>query len=349
MFRIKDIALEANVSEGTVDRVIHNRGNVSKKTEAKIKRILKDHNFTVNPIASALAMKNKKTISLLIPEHNNSDVFWESPYLGVLKGADDIKSFGVDVNSFKFNQYEPSSYLKAFKNLIKTKPSAVIIVPSFSIETQDIVSQLQTLGIPYVFINIDIKGFNNLAYIGQDSYTAGYISGKLMHLKHSIPSEFLIIQSKHNISSNNSVSNRIKGFNDYLLENRVKSKSQILEIENINNTAETKEKINSYLKSHPEIKGVFVPSSRIHIVANCLQPNYLKNLELIGFDDTPQNIECLLNDSVSFLISQKPFDQGYESVRLLSDYLLYNKAPISKMYLPIDILIKENVNYNKKE
>ena len=30
---IKDLALKAKVSPGTVDRVIHNRGGVSKKTE----------------------------------------------------------------------------------------------------------------------------------------------------------------------------------------------------------------------------------------------------------------------------------------------------------------------------
>jgi LacI family transcriptional regulator len=58
-------------------------------------------------------------------------------------------------------------------------------------------------------------------------------------------------------------------------------------------------------------------------------------------------MQCLLNDSVSYLISQKPFDQGYESVRLLADYLMKNKTPNNKIYLPIDILIKENVKYNE--
>ena len=45
MITIKDIAKKANVSEGTVDRVIHNRGGVSKKTESKIREILEFHNL----------------------------------------------------------------------------------------------------------------------------------------------------------------------------------------------------------------------------------------------------------------------------------------------------------------
>lgn len=347
MITIKDIAKEAKVSEGTVDRVIHNRGGVSKKTEAKIKAILEYHNFSVNPVASALAMKNKYNIAALIPEYNDSDLFWKYPYQGILKGADDLKAFGIQLNSFTFNQYNPDSYLKTFKALLKTKPTAVIMVPNFSKETKKIVSQLEALNIPYLFLNIDIKGFNNKAFVGQDSYTAGYIAGKLMHLSLPQPSSFLIIQARYNITKNNAVSERIKGFNDYFNKNNLDSKTQTLKIENLNNSSETKSKINLYLKENPEIKGVFVPSSGIYIVVDCLQTKYLKNLELIGFDNTPQNIECLLNDSVSFLISQKPFDQGYEAIRLLADYLLQNKIPNQKNYLPIDILTKENVKYNK--
>jgi len=348
MITIKDIAKEANVSEGTVDRVIHNRGGVSKKTASKITKILEHHNFSVNPIASALAMKSKHHISVLIPEHNNSDLFWKSPYLGVLKAANDVKSFGVDVKTFTYNQYDSTSYLNAFKNLLEAKPTALIIVPNFSKETTQITKKLNTLNIPYFFLNIDIKGFKNITYIGQDSYTAGYIAGKLMHFNNHKISNFLIIQSRHNKTKNNAVSNRIEGFNDYFLKNNIKSKIHTLKIKKLKSSIETKEGINNYLKTHPEIKGIFVPFSRIYMIVDFLEKQHLNKLKLIGFDNTPQNIECLLNDSVSFLISQKPFDQGYESIRLLTDYLIQNKVPNTKVYLPIDILIKENVQYNKQ-
>lgn len=348
MITIKDIAKEAKVSEGTVDRVLHNRGGVSKKTEAKITKILEFYNFTVNPVASALATKSKHFIATLIPDHNDSDLFWKSPYLGILKGADDVKSFGVQVKNFTFNQYDPNSYLDAFNALLETQPTAVIMVPNFSKETKQIVDKLESSNIPYLFLNIDIKGFNNMAFVGQDSYTAGYIAGKLMHLSLPKPSAFLIIQARYNITKNNAVSNRIKGFNDYFLKNKINSKTQTLKIKNLNSSSENKEKINAYLEKHNEIKGVFVPSSRIYMVVDCLATHYIKKLELIGFDNTPQNIQCLLNGSVSFLISQKPFAQGYEAIRLTADFLVQNKIPSQKNFLPIDILMKENVKYNEE-
>lgn len=346
MITIKDIAKEANVSEGTVDRVIHQRGGVSKKTEEKVRKVLNHHNFTVNPIASALAMKNKHHISVLIPAYHESDLFWKFPYLGIQKAEEEVKNFGVKITRFLYDQYNPLSYYDAFTKLTETKPSAVIIVPNFSKETAELVQELELLNTPYLFLNIDIKGFNNLTYVGQDSYTAGYIAAKLMNSKNFKNSAFLIIKAKHHITKNNAVSDRIEGFNDYLIKNNINSKTKTLEIENLNNFIETKNTINSFLELHPEIKGVFVPSSRIHIIVDAIKQKYLEKLELIGFDNTPQNIKCLINGSVSFLISQKPFEQGYESIKICTDFLIHKKPTAKKIYLPIDILIKENVKYN---
>jgi LacI family transcriptional regulator len=50
---INDIAILAKVSTGTVDRVIHNRGGVSKKTEKIINNLIKKNNFEINSVASA--------------------------------------------------------------------------------------------------------------------------------------------------------------------------------------------------------------------------------------------------------------------------------------------------------
>jgi LacI family transcriptional regulator len=348
MVRIKDIAKEAQVSEGTVDRVLHNRGGVSSKTEAKIKKILENRNFSINPVASALAMKNKHNIAVLIPGFTDLDTFWRLPYLGVLKAAEEVEKMGVNVNVYNFNQYDSLSYRNAFNVLFKTKPEAVLIVPVFLKETKSIVGQLQKLHIPYMFLNIDLDGFGNEAFIGQDSYTAGYIAGKLMHLSSPQQSTFLTVQTQNNMKGNNAISKRIQGFNDYFIKNNANKVSLTLKIDNLNNPNEVKEKISSRLNQHAQVKGVFVPSSRIYMIVDCITDVELKKLTLIGFDNTPQNVECLKNNTVAFLISQKPFDQGYQSIRIMADFLIKKIVPENKIYLPIDILMKENLQYDNR-
>tara|TARA_R110002126_G_scaffold181187_4_gene330016 strand:+ start:20892 stop:21998 length:1107 start_codon:yes stop_codon:yes gene_type:complete len=350
MATIKDIAKEACVSEGTVDRVIHNRGGVSKITEAKIKKILKHHNFSVNPIASALAMKNKYYIATLIPKFKSSDLFWESPYLGVKKATENVKSIGVTVQNFDFNQYKIDSYLKGFDKLLKTNPTAVIIVPYFSEQTKIIAKKLEDNDIPYIFLNIDVKGFNNISYIGQNSIKAGQIVGKLMCLLATKPkTTFLIIQAVHHNIKNNTVSKRIDGFCDYISNNDSNYNILTLKVEDLNNTKDTKKRISSYLYKHPEVHGIFVPSSRISRVVECLEEKLLKKINLIGFDNTPQNVKCLLDDSVSFLISQRPFDQGYEAILMMCEFLTNKIKSPTRIYMPIDILTKENVIYNSRK
>ena len=46
--RIKDIAILAGVSEGTVDRVLHDRGDVSEKSCKAVNKILKEINYSPN-------------------------------------------------------------------------------------------------------------------------------------------------------------------------------------------------------------------------------------------------------------------------------------------------------------
>ena len=46
--RIKDIAERAGVSVGTVDRVLHDRPNVSKPAREKVEQALKEMNYQPN-------------------------------------------------------------------------------------------------------------------------------------------------------------------------------------------------------------------------------------------------------------------------------------------------------------
>ena len=74
--RIKDIAERAGVSVGTVDRVLHDRPNVSKPAREKVERALKEMNYQPNVYASALAYNRTYKFALLIPKHE-SEAYWE--------------------------------------------------------------------------------------------------------------------------------------------------------------------------------------------------------------------------------------------------------------------------------
>ncbi len=347
MVTINDIAKEAKVSVGTVDRVIHNRGGVSKKTEAKVKKIIKKYDFRVNVMASSLALNKKFKIATLLPEFDEENTFWKSPLLGVNKATDEVFRFGAIVENYSFNQFDVDDYKREFKKIILSKPDAVIFVPIFGKESKILADELDANDIPYIFLNVNLQGCNNLSFIGQDSYMSGVLAGKLMHLSLQ-ENTIAIMQTRLNLDNNHAITNRIKGFESYFEERKIDTLTKI-NITDLDDKIELTNKLQDLFIKHPTIKGIYVPNSRVFSIVNCIEETILKNLTIIGFDGTDQNVKCLLNDKVLFLISQQPFKEGYKAVKLITDYLLEKKQPSEQIYSPIEILTKENIQFSMEK
>ena len=349
MITIKDIAIEANVSPGTVDRVLHNRGGVSPKTEIKIKKILKQKKFKINLIASSLAMKKHHNLATLIPQYDEQNLFWKSPYLGIQKASQEVSAYGVENQVFTFDQSDPKSYLKAFRKLIKEEPNAVVMVPLFVKESQEIIEVLNDKKIPYLFLNGDLKGYNNLCYIGQKSFEAGVLSGKLSCLCSDDGDEFLIVMTRKNIHDYEANNERVKGFKSYFRENNPNAVIHQLKFDQSDGLNKIEKEINIFLTNNPNIKEIMVPSSRVSTICKAIDRKRLSELNLIGFDTTPQNVEALNKGVVAFLISQKSFNQGYKSIITISNLLVHKEVPNIEIYTPLEIITRENYKYSHFE
>ena len=79
---VKQIAELANVSRGTVDRVLNNRSGVSEATRQKVLKIAKELHYEPNFLAKALVSKKEslKIGVILTPDYNPfiHDIFRES-------------------------------------------------------------------------------------------------------------------------------------------------------------------------------------------------------------------------------------------------------------------------------
>lgn len=63
--RIKDIAKKCNVSEGTVDRALNNRGGIKEETKELVLRVAKEMNYKPNHLARCLAKGKTYTIGVM--------------------------------------------------------------------------------------------------------------------------------------------------------------------------------------------------------------------------------------------------------------------------------------------
>ena len=92
---IQDLANYANVSIGTIDRVLHNRGKVSPAKRKKVEEAIEKLDFNPNLLARTLALGSQFTVCSLFPEATSSQSYWTLPRIGVDQGVEVYKDFGI--------------------------------------------------------------------------------------------------------------------------------------------------------------------------------------------------------------------------------------------------------------
>ena len=112
-YTIKDIARMAGVSAGTVDRVLHNRGDVSPQSKAKVQKVLDEIHYQPNVFAIGLAAKKKYSFVCLIPYYIEHD-YWHSVVGGIERARQELRPFTLV--SFKLGDTASSSIQALLKD-----------------------------------------------------------------------------------------------------------------------------------------------------------------------------------------------------------------------------------------
>lgn len=350
--RIKDIAQLAGVSVGTVDRVIHKRGQVSQENYIRIQKIIEELNYKPNLLAQSLASKRNYLIATILPESLNSNGYWKAPNEGIQKGWKEIADHNVKLVNLLYNQYEVNSFVQKTNELLEYNPDAVLIAPVFTKETIHLTEILDSQNIPYVFIDSNIEGVNNLAYFGQHSYQSGFLAARLLEMGLTKNATIAVIKPVKTSISNQTLS-RENGFNAFFQQNDVKTKYNFLYLDyDINDESEREKQLEQFFTVNPGIAAVGVFNSRVYEVATVMERLQLRNTRLIGYDLLMTNADYLKRGIVTFLLAQRPEEQGYKGIITLFNHLAFQKEVDKIQYVPIDILTKENVEYyidfNKK-
>lgn len=346
--RIKDIAQRANVSVGTVDRVLHNRGEVAAKTRKQVLDIIEELGYTPNLVAKSLALKKTYQLAALIPDSANDNPYWEKPLIGIQQAFSEIKDFSSNVKIFTFDNASEASFKKAFKTISQEKPDGLVFTPVFFNASHEIVEQCNELGIPYVFIDVNIDGCDNLAYFGQNAEQSGFLAAKLMHYTLPAGSHVVVIKPAYKGGVTHHLRKREKGFLSFFLSeaNTKDILTTSLEID-ITSHKNNEESLAKIFSEQEKIDGIFVTNSRVFKVAQYIAKTEYKDILLIGYDLIQKNLDFLERGIINFLIGQKPEEQGYKSIQALFNFLLSGKKTEKTNFSPIDIIMKENIDYYK--
>ena len=345
--RIKDIARLAGVSAGTVDRVLHKRGEVSDSTSKKILEIIEKLDYQPDILASALAARKPCRIAVLIPHGTGESPFWKYPLAGIEEALNEIALFGVSLDRYFFDYEDPGSFMRRSRKMLTGNPQGVILAPVYTGESASLLEECNNRGIPVVLINANICTGSCIAFIGQDSIQSGMVAARLMHYGLKDDSDILIINFTREKGNQEHILKREEGFRKYYRNYSSEGDSRLIQLNIAESGSQRLDKIleNSLLSDPNRVGGIFVTNSRVFRVAGFLEEKGLNRIILIGYDLLSESKDFLLKGTIDFLISQKPSEQGYKSVMALFQHLVLRKKVERSQYLPIDIITKENLEH----
>jgi len=341
--RLVDIAKKANVSLGTVDRVVNKRGKVAPETEKKILEIMNEFDYQPNLMASSLASRKKTLFAVLVPKPQGED-YWHKILTGIRNAEKAFKEYGIKVSEFLFDQDDDIQFTELAVKMLESKCDGVVIAPVFNKEAKVFVRDLDKKNIPYVFIDSGIEGTHPLCSISLNDFQSGVLAAKLLNYSLPVEDEILSVSNLKYADHFDLIQERSNGFKSFFAGSNM-SKRVIHSIEIVNPKYENLAALlNQKLEQLPRIKGIFIDKSKAHWVARYLNENNISTIRLVGFDLIEQNIRYLQNGTIDFILFDYAENQGEQGLQILFDSVVKKKATSQRINMPIHIVTRENLD-----
>ena len=338
IYTIKDIAELAGVSKGTVDRVLHKRGKVSEDALKRVNEVLDKIDYQPNLMARSLKKTQIYSICVLLPDPKN-DSYWQPCIDGINEAKKEFKSFNVKVEVFLFDPTSTDSFVTTNNAVLNASPDAVLLVPLFHKEALEAIETYNSKGIISSIFNNQLKSTSIKSFVGQDLFQSGRIAARLLDLLIQ-KGTIAIVHIDEDYENAIHMQEKEKGFRNYF-DNLEKGKFEVKTFKVKH--PQFKTTLKEYLETNPNIKGLFVTTSKAYQVAKIIAKNPERKIALVGYDLLENNLEYLNNKTIDFLIHQNPKRQAYLGTATLIEHFIFEKEISIEKLLPIDIINTENV------
>ena len=336
MITIKEIAEKAGVSPGTVDRVLHNRGRVSKENEERIRRIAEENGYVPNLLARRLQQGRRLVFGVLIPGPKTEYGYWEQIVDGIEEARKEIEALDASIIYSFFDRYSQKSFLESGAELFSKGVSAYIVAPILADGMRELSASHPD--IPYAFIDSSLPDLKPLYDFAQDSIVAGHTGARLMCLSKKELSCVITMQT-HKGAFNGEM--RAAAFNEAF--SRYSSGTKIISIY-ADSPEEIERKLLDSVPSDNSSFGVFIVNDQASLVCAALENiKAEERANVIGFDLSAANRKYLSAGKIFAVIGQRPRAQGHDAVMALYNHFILSSERDGDLSAPVDIYIKENI------
>ncbi len=343
MLSIKDIAIQAGVSRGTVDRVLNGRGEVNPETRQRILDILDEVQFTPNRLGKRLAIKKKELkFGCVLYGYTDENPYFADVVKAMKRKEMELEEYGIQLEIRHARIDQPQEIVKRMDELHALGIHGLILSPVQEPIIEEKIEQFNKENIPVVTIGSDLPNSKRLAYVGSNSYLFGQTAANLLALFTNGEAQIGIITGSE-ISYNHQ--QKVKGFEDYLAEHypqmQIASK-----VANHDHDEISYEKTSRMLQENKRMDSLYFAAGGLRGGCKAVQDAGLAGkIKIVGFDLMPFNRKMVEDGTILALIGQQPEYHAEKALDLLVDYLGMNLKPTRDcFYAKAEIRIRANLN-----
>jgi LacI family transcriptional regulator len=332
----------AKVSIGTVDRVLHKRGEVSEESYKKVMAIVEKTGYKPNLIARTLGNHRTFKLVALLPDPKQ-DEYWKMACDGVQKAEKNWSQYGVSTKVIFFDLYDKNAFKKAFKSTLKLNPDGILTAPIFYQEAKEYFELCREKEIPFAVFNNNIPKTGSLTFIGQDLYMSGTVGAELLHINQKPGGTYAILHIYEDIHNSVHLSEKEKGFKDYFT-NLKEGKCKVISLDLNLSHEQTLERELTQLLNTPDLRGMLVTTSKgASIVCRLLEKHGKNGIRMVAYDLLEQNISYLKKGVIDFLLNQNSTRQTFTGINQIANHLVFKKEVEPVYHFPLEIITRSNL------
>lgn len=340
---IKMVAEKAGVSRGTVDRVINNRSHVRPEVYEKVMSALEETGY-LSPRDTHqlnLSPQGPKPPKLGVILPNWTGHFKWEILNGIELATQELKEFQIKITVEECQTDIPEEIVEKIDLLLEGGIQGISLCAMDDPRIAEKIHILSEKKIPVVTYNSDLPDSDRICFIGQDYQKSGRIAAELVCK--CIPEGSDILAVVGNLEFNGHRT-RLQGFQNRMHEINF-PEDRIKVIETFNDYQLTYKKVSDALTANPDIRAVYMANRS---VSGCVKAAYdlgmAGQLRIICHDMSDRTKTFLQNNIIDFSISQDLFQQGYQPLICLYEYLQHEKIPpYLKLNNNISIICSQNL------
>jgi LacI family transcriptional regulator len=336
---IRQIAEVAQVSRGTIDKVLNQRPGVSAPVRKRILRLAAELGYRPNAAGKSLAAQ-KRPVRIGFLLLNAHDPLHQELRLGVERAAEELAAFGVEVDCRILEHVTVAEQVATIKDMARGSLAGLALAPLAHPAVKAELNRLAAGGLRIVTSNTDLPSVDRICFVGQDLKRSGRVAGELMGQLLPGGGNLLVLSGLRRIQAH---LERLMGFREVLAETYPGLRI-VHTAHDVTDNQASYERVAAFLLGHPAPDGVFLAGLGTAGVGRALCEWGRPDIKFICYDCIPETQDLIRRRIVNFSITQDPFMQGYLPVKILFDDLFHGIRPSSnQIHTRIEIISAENL------